>query len=967
MSYKQFVIIIMMSKSIKTICWCFGLWGFVLSAASWGMPIEELIPRGVAWRQIHSEHFIVIFAGRHREIAQQVALTAEAVHAAFAQFFNVQNEATTNVILTDQSDTFPLDDLPGIDDPTAVVLSLGEPEHAANLAVSQDWLTRQFILQYAAIFRHEQDTVLRRTTSRLLPDVGFSGWYEHGMAAYLAAKLAGQPSSPLLEMLMRTDVIENSVAELEQRAAKGVRDFPQNLGRAFYGYDFLRYLAKTYGEPTLAELANKQHAIIPWSPFGRDVFEKTYEKNLSALQTEWRNSLLAEYQQQLIALQSSPLTVSDRLSHSGYWTNAPLFSPDGEFVYYIEDSASQQTTLAQVRLSDGRETPLTTGKFSGSFSISADGRQIFFSKTERYHVYYEISDLYLLDLATNRVTRLTTGARAFDPAIAPDGNRLVYVSKQTGKSELWQFDLANRQASPLFMNADITQMRHPSFSPDGANIAVQIATRDGFRDIYVMKSDGTGMTPITHDAAAESSPSWSADGKYLFFASDRTGVSNIFAYALDNQTLAQVTNVLTGAFEPSVSPDGSQLAFAEYSGSGFDIHLARLDAAQWNFQTPTAQDRSASTEKRLLETAALPETSYQVFSELLQPGISPIGGEDEDGVQLGVVAYSFDTLKRHTYSLAGLYGIVSGRFAYRADYINTQFFPTIHLYGYDTAKVYEDVFYNYEGKIKDYWERQRGFGVDAAIPLYRTLRSDLYLIAGYEYQKLTALTNRNKFIGNRPDDGIRGAVSGAIFWQSLAASRYAISPESGASVRLEYQRDDEIFGSDFNINTGIGEVNAYLKTPFRHHVLALRTAGGISDGETLTQGVFQLGGYTINFSTDPLFEPQYFLRGYKKNAVAGDRFLLGTAEYRFPIWFPQSTIWGGRILLDNIAGKAFVEAGDAWENQMEDTKLKASIGGEVSVQLGWRYGRIPVKFAVGFARGLDKDRGESQVYFTVGL
>ena len=51
-------------------------------------------------------------------------------------------------------------------------------------------------------------------------------------------------------------------------------------------------------------------------------------------------------------------------------------------------------------------------------------------------------------------------------------------------------------------------------------------------------------------------PSFSPDGRFVVFSSDRTGIYNLFAYELATERLYQVTNLVSGAFQPTVSPDG---------------------------------------------------------------------------------------------------------------------------------------------------------------------------------------------------------------------------------------------------------------------------------------------------------------------------------------------------------------------------------------------------------------------------
>jgi TolB protein len=72
----------------------------------------------------------------------------------------------------------------------------------------------------------------------------------------------------------------------------------------------------------------------------------------------------------------------------------------------------------------------------------------------------------------------------------------------------------------------------PSVSPSGTKIAF-LSERDGATDIYVVGADGTGELRVTHTSEAESPPTWSADGKTLFFGIYDNGSSRIFSVGVD--------------------------------------------------------------------------------------------------------------------------------------------------------------------------------------------------------------------------------------------------------------------------------------------------------------------------------------------------------------------------------------------------------------------------------------------------
>ncbi|MBD3307104.1 BamA/TamA family outer membrane protein [candidate division KSB3 bacterium] len=929
----------------------------------------DAFPRDVNWRQIRTDHFVIVFAEPHLDIAYNVAQLAESIANDAARFLDYAEIADTYVIISDHLDTFDLYTLSAIEDPLndPIILHLRKPS-AGNPAFgvrTHDWLALQFSYQYAHILRHRQDSFLRSLVGLLFPDFGMSGGMDCGMAVYIdqIRQQDARPQPPYFDMMLRAEMVDGTFSTLDQRTAAGLRTWPGDIGMFVYGASFLSYLAETYGMERLAQLNRQQNAQIPWPLFGGDAFDSVYGKPLSTLQEEWRTAIQEAYQAQIDQIRAQSLTHSEPLTQSGYFTHSPVFAPDGQFLYYIDGSPHEVPALMQLRLSDQTRTRLTEGYFSGDFSISPDGQRLYFCKSDVYDIFYEVSDLYAFDLATRQVQRLTTGARAVDPAISPDGETLVYVTTEAGSMQLMRLDLTTNERSSLLETADFSQIRHPVFSADGAKLAVQIWKNGGVEDIYVMNRDGSNLRAITLDTAVDSTPTWGLQDAYLFFSSDRTGVPNIFAYALAEDRLYQVTNVLTGAFDPSISPDGTRLVFERYSSKGLDIHLADLSKQGWQ-EYQGEKQRQLPLIPQVAERPEWEETRYRPLSSLLRmPSILPAWDEDEDGFQLGLTLSGNDILEQHAYALSVLYGLESGNASFDAQYLNTQFYPTIRLFGYDRPAEYSDLFVNAQGDDEDYWEQQQGGGIDVMMPLYRTLNTEISLLAGYEYQELTHLTDPDTLFAPRPDEGTLGKVSVGALWQHLKSAPYAIGSESGVQIFAEYTRNDEIFGSDYNIDEFLGEATLYVPSPVgRHHVLAVRALGGLSDGDTLAQGVFQLGGYTLNTQAALIYEPQIFLRGYEENAFTGDRVALGTVEYRVPIWFLQRTVWRGRILWDSIAGTAFFETGDAWHNADDEASLQSSAGVELTLNLGLRYGRWPLSLSLGFAQGFDEDTGESQVY-----
>ena len=111
----------------------------------------------------------------------------------------------------------------------------------------------------------------------------------------------------------------------------------------------------------------------------------------------------------------------------------------------------------------------------------------------------------------------------------------------------------------------------PSWSPDGKRIAFS-SRRDGHfigefglsYEIYVMDADGGNEQRLTENRKTDSSPSWSPDGKWIAFTSDRKGDDvNFEIYVMDangENTRRLTNNRVYDAF-PSWSPDGERIVF----------------------------------------------------------------------------------------------------------------------------------------------------------------------------------------------------------------------------------------------------------------------------------------------------------------------------------------------------------------------------------------------------------------------
>jgi dipeptidyl aminopeptidase/acylaminoacyl peptidase len=107
----------------------------------------------------------------------------------------------------------------------------------------------------------------------------------------------------------------------------------------------------------------------------------------------------------------------------------------------------------------------------------------------------------------------------------------------------------------------------PEPSPQGDKVAFELRTTDleankGRFDLWLVNTDGTGLTRLTSDPAADNNPRWSPDGKSLYFLSTRSGSSQVWRLAIGGGDPVQITRLPLDVSNLTVSPDGSRLAFS---------------------------------------------------------------------------------------------------------------------------------------------------------------------------------------------------------------------------------------------------------------------------------------------------------------------------------------------------------------------------------------------------------------------
>jgi serine/threonine protein kinase/WD40 repeat protein len=122
-----------------------------------------------------------------------------------------------------------------------------------------------------------------------------------------------------------------------------------------------------------------------------------------------------------------------------------------------------------------------------------------------------------------------------------DGERVVFTSMRTGYREVWTAKPDGSEAVQVTtFQGTVRSLGSPRWSPDRRSIAFDVYAADN-SDIYVVNAEGGRPRQVTSEASDEIRPSWSRDGKWIYFGSNRTGRYEIWRMPAAGGPVTQVS------------------------------------------------------------------------------------------------------------------------------------------------------------------------------------------------------------------------------------------------------------------------------------------------------------------------------------------------------------------------------------------------------------------------------------------
>ena len=251
-----------------------------------------------------------------------------------------------------------------------------------------------------------------------------------------------------------------------------------------------------------------------------------------------------------------------RLTRQGAVIEGIAWAPDGRsLVYAAASDLAAGFYLWRVSVSGGAEPE----------RLELTGAQVRYPAVSRatnrlaYSRYEGDVDIWKFEGGASPQRFLSSTHSELDPQFSPDGKRIAFSTNRSGKgSELWA---ANKDGTNLVRLTEGTgrMLGSPRWSPDSRWIAFDAQGEDGHWDIYLIDAAGGQPRRLTPQPSDEVLPSWSRNGKWIYFTSNSSGRYEVMRMPDGGGESVQITH--DGGFEAWESWDGKTLYYTKRSGS----------------------------------------------------------------------------------------------------------------------------------------------------------------------------------------------------------------------------------------------------------------------------------------------------------------------------------------------------------------------------------------------------------------
>lgn len=479
-----------------------------------------------------------------------------------------------------------------------------------------EFLKRRMVLPFASSLGETSHVLGHEMVHAYQYDIGGEGslglplWFVEGMAEYLSLGSDDAQTA----MWMRAIALEEEVPGLDD--LNNPKYFPYRYGHAVWAY-----LAGRFGENIVprayVEAVKAKNALAG--------LEAATGVDIKTLSEDWKSALREKH----AARAGTPEPIGRRVvagdsPRTGRLNVSPALSPDGKWLVYLSERSQFSIDYYLTEVATGRVvrklTSTSTDPHLDSLEfISSAGA---WDRASRQFAFSTIRNgqpvMTIVDVASGGDREIEMGAaggnaasvdEAWHPTWSPDGGAIAFAGLEGGVSDLFVLDVKSGTVTRL--TNDAFADLQPAWSPDGGRIAFVTdrfsSDLDGLRfgalRLGLMTVASKAIQPLpAFDTGKHITPQWSADGSSLVLVADPDGIPNVYRLNLGSRQFTKLTAVTTGvagitSLSPALSyaPGTDQFAYGVFVNGGYDIRVAdATPAAAATAAVPPSTRGSAS-------------------------------------------------------------------------------------------------------------------------------------------------------------------------------------------------------------------------------------------------------------------------------------------------------------------------------------------------------------------------------------
>jgi Tol biopolymer transport system component/DNA-binding winged helix-turn-helix (wHTH) protein len=361
----------------------------------------------------------------------------------------------------------------------------------------------------------------------------------------------------------------------------------------------------------------------------------SWSPNARFLALEDKESLQGPYQLILLDIETGNKRRITSPPHHYFGDFRPRFSPDGKTIAFIRGSSAVTADLYVLAVNDdgtarGGPSRLTSRERVFDLDWATDSATIVFSSD-----HFGSTGLSTIPASGGVPKRLTIGSEnAFEFSVSRTGNRLVYT-RFLNDLNIWRVPGPNspdRNSPPAKLIASTRYDSESQFSPDGKRIVFN-SNRSGKFELWTCDAEGHDCEQLTFlDGAIPGSPRWSPDSRSVAFDSPNAGNSNIYVIDLGAGPPRLITSEPSADVRPSWSRDGRWIYFGSNRSGEWQI---------WKSPRQGGRAVQVTGAKGAREAFESLDGKFIYYAKLGAPGIWKIpaeGGDEMRVLQEGAIS-----------------------------------------------------------------------------------------------------------------------------------------------------------------------------------------------------------------------------------------------------------------------------------------------------------------------------------------